>query len=525
MVDVVVLGGGIAGERVALDVAAGGKSVVLVEAGLVGGESPYLACVPSNALLRSARGGETWETAVARRDALIARLDDSAATSLLTTAGVTVMRGTGRVTAPGKVTVTPGDTILDYTDLVIATGSEPVAPPVDGLRDIQPWTTAEALTSPDLPRRLVILGGGPAGCEMAQIYAAFGSTVTLVEAEDRLLAGEPAFAGEILADVLRKAGVDVRLGTVVRRAERTDDGLVLTLAEKRTDTRAADGVQPSTVHPSTVHPSTVEPSTVEAGRLLLASGRRPRLTGLGLEELGIEVTPGSPLPVDETCRVADGVWAAGDATGTGYTHVARYQAEVVAANILGVSRTADYRALPRPVYTDPAVLAVGLTPETAAASGVTLSTAGTAFATTARAKLDAVEAGYVELYAERGSGILAGAAAIGPDAADWMAEITLAIRAHVPVTTLADVVHAFPTHGEVLEAPLRALAEDAAKTSPQEVAVSEMDMETPEEDAAEQSREVPEEEDEEVRELPVEVNEADAAEQIRDAGYDDDDYR
>jgi dihydrolipoamide dehydrogenase len=489
---------------------------------------------------------------VARRDALIARLDDSAATSLLTTAGVTVMRGTGRVTAPGKVTVTPGDTILDYTDLVIATGSEPVAPPVDGLRDIQPWTTAEALTSADLPRRLVILGGGPAGCEMAQIYAAFGSTVTLVEAEGRLLAGEPAFAGEILADVLRKAGVDLRLGAVVKRAERTDGGLVLTLEDGAPqDGPHESGVHESGVHESGVHESGVHESTVEAGRLLLASGRRPRLTGLGLEVLGIDVTPGSPLPVDDTCRVADGVWAAGDATGTGYTHMARYQAEVVAANILGSSRTADYRALPRPVYTDPAVLAVGLTPATAAAAGVTLIMAGTAFATTARAKLDSVDAGYVELYAERGSGILAGAAAIGPDAADWMAEITLAISAHVPVTTLADVVHAYPTHGEVLEAPLRALAdsaalpgaapaetvlaegalagtalaEDAANTSQQEVALSEMDMETPEEDAAEQSREVPEEEDEEFGELPVEANEADAAEQTRGVGYDDDDYR
>lgn len=454
MVDVVVLGGGIAGQRVAVDVAAGGKSVVLVEAGLVGGESPYLACVPSNALLRSARDGETWESAVARRDALIARLDDSAAASLLAAAGVTLIRGTGRVTAPGEVTVTPGDVVFEYADLVIATGSEPVAPPLEGLSDIQPWTTAEALTSSVLPRRLAILGGGPAGCELAQIYAAFGSVVTLVEAEDRLLAAEPAFTGEILADVLRRASVDLRLATPVKSAERTGDGLALTLE---------DG------------------GLVTADRLLLASGRRPRLTGLGLNLLGIDVAPGSPLPVDGQCRVADGVWAAGDATGTGYTHTARYQAGVVAANILGSSRTADYRALPRPVYTDPAVFAVGLTPETADAAGVTLFTAGTAFATTTRAKLDSADAGYVELYAERGSGTLAGAAAIGPDAADWMAEITLAIRARVPVTTLTDVVHAFPTHGEVLEAPLRALADaaalardtadarDTAETSTQEV--------------------------------------------------------
>lgn len=449
MVDVVVLGGGIAGERVAVEVARGGKAVTLIEAGLVGGESPYLACIPSNSLLRSARSGDAWEHAVARRDALIARLDDSAAARRLAAAGVTLVRGTGRVTAPGTVTVTvpaPDDAAevpgaadaagaaevgLSCTDLVLATGSEPVAPPIDGLSDIQAWTTAEALTSPDLPRRLIILGGGPAGCELAQIYATFGSAVTLVEAEDRLLAAEPAFTGEMLADVLRRAGAELRLGAAAVKVSRNDGGLVLTLA---------DGTQ------------------VEADRLLLASGRRPRLTGLGLEVLGIDVTPGQPLPVDETCRVKDGVWAAGDATGTGHTHVARYQAGVVAANILGSARLADYRALPRAVYTSPSVFAVGLTPAAAASAGVTLATAGCALADTARARLDIDDAGYVELYAEADSGMLVGAAAVGPDAADWMAEITLAIRAEIPVRTLVDVIHAFPTHGEVLEAPLRALA-------------------------------------------------------------------
>ena len=436
MVDVVVLGGGIAGERVAVEAAGGGKSVALVEAGLVGGESPYLACIPSNSLLRSARGGETWENAVARRDALFARLDDSAAAGRLAGAGVSLVRGTGRVTAPGTVTVHSSgdgeDTELSYADLVIATGSEPVAPPIEGLADIQAWTTAEALTCPDLPRRLIILGGGPAGCELAQIYATFGSAVTLIETEDRLLAAEPGFTGEILAEVLRRAGVDLRLGSAAVKASREDDGLAVALA---------DGTR------------------LEADRLLLASGRRPRLTGLGLDALGIDVTPGKPLTVDQACRVADGVWAAGDATGTGHTHVASYQAGIVAANILGAARVADYRALPRAVYTDPSVFAVGLTPQTAAAAGVALRTAAAALADTARARLDADDAGYVELYAEPDSGMLVGAAAVGPDAADWMAEITLAIRAEIPVKTLADVVHAFPTHGEVLEAPLRALSQ------------------------------------------------------------------
>jgi pyruvate/2-oxoglutarate dehydrogenase complex dihydrolipoamide dehydrogenase (E3) component len=436
MVDVVVLGGGIAGEQVAAGVASGGKSVALIEAGLVGGESAYLACIPSNSLLRSARNGESWEHAVARRDALIARLDDSAAASRLASAGVGLVRGAGRVTAPGTVTVaSPGDGAakvhLAYSDLVIATGSEPVAPPIEGLADIQAWTTAEALICPDLPRRLIILGGGPAGCELAQIYATFGSAVTLVEAEDRLLAAEPAFTGEILADVLRRCGVDLRVGVAASKVSRNDDGLVLTLA---------DGTQ------------------LEADRLLLASGRRPRLTGLGLDLLGIDVTPGQPLPTDESCLVKEGVWAAGDATGTGHTHVARYQAGIVAANILGSPSTADYRALPRAVYTDPSVFAVGLTPEAATAAGMTLATASSTLAETAWARLDTDQAGYVELYAEPESGMLVGAAAVGPDAADWMAEITLAIRAEIPVKTLADVVHAFPTRGEVLEAPLRALA-------------------------------------------------------------------
>ena len=436
MVDVVVLGGGIAGERVAVEVASGGKSVALIEAGLVGGESPYLACIPSNSLLRSARSGESWEHAVARRDALSARLDDSAAASRLAAAGVGLVRGAGRVTAPGTVTVaSPGDGAakvhLAYSDLVIATGSEPVAPPIEGLADIHAWTTAEALTCPDLPRRLIILGGGPAGCELAQIYVTFGSAVTLVEAEDRLLAAEAAFTGEILADVLRRAGVDLRLGVAASKVSRNDDGIVLTLA---------DGSQ------------------LDADRLLLASGRRPRLTGLGLDLLGIDVTPGQPLPADASCRVKEGVWVAGDATGTGHTHVARYQAGIVAANILGSPSTADYRALPRAVYTDPSVFAVGLTPEAATAAGMTLATASSTLAEMARARLDTDEAGYVELYAEPESGMLVGAAAVGPDAADWMAEITLAIRAEIPIKTLADVVHAFPTRGEVLEAALRALA-------------------------------------------------------------------
>ena len=606
--DVVVLGGGTAGVHVATEVAGGGKAVVLVEAGLIGGESPYLACVPSNSLLLSAARDQTWEDAVARRIEVTGGLDDSAPARRLRRAGVTVIRGTGRITAPGTVEVTlapdadqaaagvPGvDTVsLTYSDLVIATGCEPVAPPIEGLSDIPAWTTAQSLCSPDLPRRLIVLGGGPAGCELTQIYASFGSQVTLVEAEAALLPGEPAFAGEILAAALRRAGAEIYLGSRASKAERTPDGLTLALE---------DGTR------------------IDADRLLLASGRRPRLGGLGLDALGLEITPGMALPTTTRCEVTGvqgRVWAAGDVTGTTHTHASHYQASVVAANIGGQRREADYSAIPRCVFTTPSVFAVGVVPSAAeahqdeaaqdtaagpvaaspvapadgrpvaadngagsdhgpAAAGETtrrmlriarvpaeaqsapaqsapaqsaqaesapaqsaagpcgtrLITARASLGDTTRAHLSQDDLGCLELYADAETGVLAGAVAVGPDAASWMGEVTLAIRAKISVAVLADVVHAFPTYGEALETALRELAGTGGRTViayQQEKGtgpLSELDMETPEGDAIEQHQEVIE--DETVagarREVPLDVNEADAAEQERAVGFDDDDYR
>ena len=477
--DVVVLGGGASGSLIAVEVSRAGRSTALVEAGLVGGEAPYLADMASKSLLQSARRGETWEHAVARRDEVAGHLDDAAAAAQLAEAGVTLIRGTGRISGPGTVRVQPhpakaglngvapaGPLTLHYQDLVVCTGSEPVAPPVEGLTDVPAWTSAEALTCPDLPRRLVVLGAGPVGCELAQIYAAFGSQVTLVEAEPHLLPGEATFTGEILGDALRRTGVDLRLGSAVVKAETTDDGLALTLA---------DGTR------------------IEADRVLLASGRRPRLSGLGLEELGITAGPGEMLPLDETCRVVPNapgvpgaqakagpgpagkparpgkknpgrVWAAGDVTAIApYTHTARYQARIVAANLLGGHRAADYRAIPRTVYTSPSVYTVGMSPSLAAATGVDLITVSYDLAETARATVEDDDRGRVELYADAGSGdVLVGAAAIGPDAEEWMGEVTLAIRARIPLAVLADVVHAFPTYGEAVGTPLRGLAQRSA---------------------------------------------------------------
>ncbi|HEY1915778.1 MAG TPA: NAD(P)/FAD-dependent oxidoreductase [Streptosporangiaceae bacterium] len=483
--DVVVLGGGTAGAHIASEVARAGRTVAVVEAGLVGGECPYLACMPSKSLLQSARRGETWEHAVARRDEVSGHLDDAAAAARLTETGATLIRGTAQITKPGTIEVEEMATIgrpakpaeaaattIGYTDLVIATGSEPVAPPVEGLTDVPAWTSAEALTGPDLPRRLIVLGGGPVGCELAQIYASFGSAVTLVEAEDHVLPGETTFAGELLADGLRRTGVDVRAGSAAVKAETTDSGLALTLA---------DG------------------SRLEADRVLLATGRRPRLSGLGLAKLGIELGSGMVLPVDSACRVTTGsgtgsgagtgagtgagagsgrgrrkdsghVWAAGDVTGVAaYTHTANYQADIVAANILGGQREADYRAIPRVVYTTPSVYTVGLSPARAQAAGVELATAGFDLAETARATVEDDDKGRVELYADA-SGVLVGAAAVGLYAEEWMSEVTLAVRAGIPLTVLADVVRAFPTYGAALEAPLRKLAGTVTAATSAEIA-------------------------------------------------------
>jgi len=449
--DVVVLGGGTSGVLVATGLAQAGRSVALVEAGLAGGESPYLACLPSKSMLASARRGETWEHAVARRNEVTGHLDDSLIAARLAETGVNLVRGTAQVAKPGAVEVTAGGgrrrrgqagraepAVLGYQDLVIATGSEPLAPPVEGLVDVPAWTSAEALSSPDLPRHLIVMGAGPAGCELTQIYSAFGSQVTLIEAEPQVLPDEAPFIGEILSEALRRTGADLRLGSPVVKAEALDKGLALILA---------DG------------------TSLEGDRVLLATGRRPRLGGLGLDQLGVAPTVAGALAVDATCQVQTApeqprLWAAGDVTGIApYTHTARYQASVVVANILGRQRVADYRAIPRCVFTTPSVCCVGVTPGRAAAAGIRLRTVGHDLAGTARAAVEDDDRGRIELYADTARGdMLVGAAAVGLNAEEWMGELTLAIRAGLSLKMLADVVHAFPTYGEAIERSLRELA-------------------------------------------------------------------
>jgi dihydrolipoamide dehydrogenase len=427
--DVVVLGGGSAGEAVARQLAEHDAAVAVVESGLVGGECPYVACMPSKALLRAAAEGRAWPDAVRFRDEIADHRDDSSTAKSLQEAGVELVRGRGVVTQPGVVQV--GPRTLRWTDLVVSTGAGAVIPPLDGLHadDAHPvphWTSDDALSSDELPARLLLLGGGPVGCELAQVYARFGSEVTVIESSARLLPSEPAFVGAALRDALTGDGVRMRVGAEATGVRPAGQGVVITVGG---DEFAGD-------------------------RLLVAIGKRPRVQGLGLEALGIEPNDDGALGVDDRCRVIDHVWAAGDVTGVApFTHAANYQARIVATNLTGGDRRADYRAIPRVVYTDPAVFCVGRTDDTSTVE------ASVEVAETARATVEERADGRLVLYADPDRRVLVGAAVVGPAADQWAAELTLAVRAEVGLDVLADLVHAFPTFGEALQQPYAELAD------------------------------------------------------------------
>jgi dihydrolipoamide dehydrogenase len=377
-----------------------------------------------------------FAAAVARRDLISEGRDDSRKVEELSQSGAVLFRGRGRINGPGRVVVeSPTGELqeLGYSDLVINTGSSPVRPPVPGLDQVPTWSSDEALSSADLPKSLAVLGGGPVGCELAQVYSAFGVKVTLIEMADRLLEKEEPPLAAILEEVLARNGIDVRTGTRLVGAAWGGPGARLAL-------EGGEGV--------------------EVERVLIATGRQPNVDGIGLESLGLVPNP-TGLVTDERGRVegAEHVWAAGDVTGAApFTHTANYQARIVVANLRGHPMMGDYRALPRAVYTDPPVAAVGLTVESARAAGVQVTVASTSLAETGRAGTDGIDLGALHLVADSVKGVLVGAAAIGPGADELIGEATLAIRAQIPIAVFADVVHAFPTYAEAYEPPLRELA-------------------------------------------------------------------
>lgn len=433
--DAVILGAGSAGERVAGALAEGGKWVAIVEAGLVGGECPFVACMPGKALLHDAarlrirrEAGEVsaaacrtaYTAAVARRDAIIGG-DDRGRAVDLEQKGIVLVRGRGRIVGPGRLAV--GERELAWRDLVLATGSRADVPPIPGMEAVPHWTSDQALTAHELPESLLILGGGPVGCELADLFAAFGTSVTLVQSAERLLPGEEPTIGETLADIFAARGIEVLTGLEIARLGATPEGLIATLS---------DG------------------STRTASRLLIAAGRVARTADIGLDVLGIE--PGEEgLPVDPCCRVQgqEHVWAAGDVTGIfPFTHTANYQGQIVADNLLGRERRADYRAIPRAVYTDPAVASVGLTLAQAEEEGRDVAQIAVALRDLPRAYAEGVEQGWFALLTDRRDQTMIGAAAIGPHADAWIGQALVAIHARLPLATLAEVVQPFPSYNE-----------------------------------------------------------------------------
>jgi pyruvate/2-oxoglutarate dehydrogenase complex dihydrolipoamide dehydrogenase (E3) component len=457
--DVVVLGAGSAGEWVAGGVADAGGSVALVEESRVGGECPYVACIPSKAMLRSAHvredarhlvetGGASapaaldddelaCHAAVRRRDRLSSDRDDTDAAVGIKRRGVTLLRGTGRITSAGVVDIDGRQ--IGYRDLVVATGSRPAVPPIKGLDKVAAWTSDQALSAQARPASLMVLGGGAVGCELAQAYAGFGVAVTLVEAAPQLVSGEDAALAAELATVLRGSNVDIRLGAEIKAMEATGSGQARALL--------AGG------------------PVIEAELVILAVGRTPATAGLGLDAIGITPDDTGALAVDPRCRVQgqSHVWAAGDVTGNApYTHGANYQAQVVTHNLLGGSRVADYRAIPRVVYTHPPMASVGMTTEQARDDGIDVISATMDMSQLARTATDGTAGGLLILVADRSRHLLIGAAAVGPSADEWISEASVAIRASTPLGTLADVVHPFPTFAQAYEVPLRELAAQLA---------------------------------------------------------------
>ncbi len=325
-----------------------------------------------------------------------------------------LVRGEGRVTQPGVVEVDGQE--LAYDRLVLATGSRPAIPPIDGLDSVEYWTNREATRTHRVPQSLVVMGGGPVGAELAQFFSRMGSQVTIVERGDHLLGRVHSDAGELLADLFREEGIDVRIGVGI---EKVEPGIRFHLS---------DG------------------STLEAERLLIATGRRPNVERLGLDELGVK-TSARGIEVDERLRAAgaDDVWAIGDVTGVAqFTHVGKYQARVAAADMANRRAKADYRAIPAGIFTDPEVATVGRTEGDGLVSARVPLSSLPRLSTYERPKRE----GFVRVFADPRRRVLVGAVSVGPQAAEWLGQFTLAIRAEVPVETLLDTIQPYPTFSE-----------------------------------------------------------------------------
>ncbi len=441
--DVVILGVGTSGEDLSLRLMRAGLEIVGVEGSLVGGECPYWACLPTKMMVRAAATirearrvdglagraevDPSWRPVAARiRTEATGDWDDSTAVQRFRDRGGRLIHARGRISGPREVTASD-EVITARLGIVIATGSRPTVPPIPGIETVDTWTTHDAIRAERLPSSIAILGGGAVGCELGQVFATFGVSVTIVEGRERLLAAEEPEASTIIEAALAADGVDVRTGVFAERVRPADGGIAVDLDNG---------------------------STVTAARLLLATGRHVELSDLGVETIGLDPQARS-IPVNGHMRAGDGVWAMGDVTGIAmFTHVAEYQGAIVGDDILGIERPpADYTAVPRVTFTDPEVGSVGHTEESARAAGFDVVTVTKSLGVTFRGWLHATSDGMIKLVVDAATGTLLGATAVGPHGGEVLGLLSLAVHARVPVHDLQTMIYAFPTfHGGVGEA-------------------------------------------------------------------------